>query len=162
MATDRLSLDHELEALDWLARLVERCRGGDDDERRLARSISHTIEGRAGSFDEAFGLANDHGGDHWRAKLRRRRRDDAYRRLAALIVAPGLDTPSAARACVQAVDRYNSTSWPRDRAQGGGGERTVNQKHRALFDILDACSGDGVRPLGHRRLKTVLSGGVDE
>jgi hypothetical protein len=159
MASDRLSFDAELEALTWLNRLVERCRGGDDDERRLAKSITSAIEGHVATFDEALGFAGGHGGDHWRAKIRRRRRDDAYRRLAALIAA-GSDVSNAARTCQQAVSRYDSTSWPRDRAQGSGGGGDL--KRRALFDILDACSGDGVRPLGHRRLKTVLSGGVDE
>lgn len=104
---------------------------------RIAAALAAYLDGPEGmTLEEAFSLSTPIGGDSWRTLLRRRKRDEAIRRLA-----EHCDVGSvrqAARAVLVQASRYQSARWRIDR------DRRVEHagpKRKALADLLESTDG---------------------
>jgi len=121
---------------------------GDDDLVEIAGGLQRWTDGRADTvtLDIELGLAPG-----WRAAERRERRDLALLELHRGHFA-GLKGRAAARAIAAAVHRYETTSWPRDRA----GHRRPDGRSGMLYDALSLGEVPGEETL--RRLFSAGTG----
>jgi hypothetical protein len=100
---------------------------GDPEALHAADGLALWLGSDVATLEAALGLPAT-----WRSADRRRRRDDLYAKIAQMNV-PGLKGAPLARAVAAEIDRYQTSSWPRDRANG----RRPGGANAMLFDILN-------------------------
>lgn len=133
-----------------LLRLAQRHPEEPDHARVLARLLRY-VAGEARSLDEAFGLAARPGAPGARQLLRRDRRNDALRRLAAL-ACPDATPHAAAKALLAAIDRFRRREWPAIR--DGARAADPADEPRALMLLLVR---EGHRIPAPRQLRSILA-----
>lgn len=100
---------------------------GDPEALHAADALSLWLEGNDSvKLEDAFGVAGN-----WRSTMRRRQRDEIYVQIARTLF-PNLTGLPLARAVIAEIDRYQTSSWPRDHANG---RRPLGQ-NGLIFDLL--------------------------
>jgi hypothetical protein len=99
---------------------------GDPEALHAADGLALWLGSDVATLEAALGLPAT-----WRSADRRRRRDDLYAKIAQMNV-PGLKGAPLARAVAAEIDRYQTSSWLRDRASC----RRPAGPNGLLYDLL--------------------------
>lgn len=119
----------------------------------LASALDRYLEHRCDSLNEAFGLIQGHGGVPWWRERAIRERDVALRNLARMHMSD-LSVYARARRVSELSDRYQQTSWPRDRLLGEMPERYRGTERAWLWK---AFRSGAKMPVSERRLRTLIA-----
>ena len=144
----------EIEALETI---LGCCREGMplpiDLQEWLGNALGSFLNHDCGNLDEAFGLAQDHGGVPWWMERAIRQRDAELRRLSAMLPAT-MSTYQRAKRIWSMSERYASTAWPRDRLLS---EMPHHYAGTPKHHLWAAFHSGAKMPVSERRLRTLLA-----
>ncbi|MBK0398998.1 hypothetical protein H0I76_07340 [Limibaculum sp. M0105] len=144
----------EIEALETI---LGCCREGVplpiDLQEWLGAALGRFLDHDCGNLDEAFGVAQDHGGVPWWMERAMWLRDAELRSLSAMLP-PTMSTYHRAKRIWSMSERYASTAWPRDRLLPAMPRYYAGTPKQHLWT---AFRSGAKMPVSERRLRTLLA-----